>query len=67
MFLKLIKDVWKNKLISMPETGMGYQCVDIILTNGDVFRTIVSNAEFVEVPRGMHLTEDDIVDIKLCT
>ncbi|MBU2567627.1 MAG: hypothetical protein KJ967_02475 [Elusimicrobia bacterium] len=40
-----------ERLLSQPETGMGYQKVNIILKNGDVIRdTIVYNAGNLELP-----------------
>lgn len=40
-----------KKLVGLPESGMGYQIVDLILSDGRKLRNvIVFNSEEVEVP-----------------
>ena len=50
----------------MPESGMGYQVIDIILKDGRVItKVMVYNAEIVELPTEYNdVSEDDIKDIK---
>jgi hypothetical protein len=50
MKLKLNSN-WIDKLLHQPETGMGYQEVDIILKSGEkLCNVIIYNAEIVELP-----------------
>lgn len=40
-----------RQLLEIPETGMGFQVVDLVLTDGRVLpRVIVLNAEIAEIP-----------------
>lgn len=66
MRLKLNKK-WTKKLIELPETGMGYQKVDIILSDGTKIEGLnVYNAEIVELPeRYSKLKIDEIASIIL--
>jgi len=58
MKLKLNK-YWVEKLLDYPETGMGYQKVDIVLKSGNIIKdVVVLNAEELVIP-------DQYVDIKL--
>ena len=58
MKLKL-NEYWIKKLLSYPETGMGYQRVDVILKSGKVIRNIIAlNAEELDFP-------EDFSDMKL--
>ena len=42
---------WTDRLIDLPESGMGYQRVDVRLADGRVLRDlVVFNAEELEVP-----------------
>jgi hypothetical protein len=41
---------WTERLLDLPETGMGYQRVDVRLTDGRELRDVVFNAEELEVP-----------------
>lgn len=50
MKLKLNK-YWTEKLLKYPETGMGYQMVDVILKSGSAIRNVVVlNAEYLDLP-----------------
>ena len=66
MILELKKKKWIKKLVSMPETGMGYQIVDITLKDGRVIsRVTVSNATLVGLPANESISENNIAKIKL--
>lgn len=53
---------WINKLVQLPERGMGYQVVDIHLKNGTVVRNVlVVNCETIR--DSVNFSEEDIVDI----
>jgi hypothetical protein len=42
---------WVERLLKAPESGMGYQRVDVTLTDGRVLKdAVVLNAEFLVVP-----------------
>jgi len=58
MRIKLSKK-WVKHLLLMPESGMGYQTIDIILKNAHVIEKInVFNAEDLELP-------DEYKDLKM--
>ena len=69
MSFKLRENKWKKLLCSLPESGMGYQIVDITLKSGKVVKRIkVFNAEIVKIPPSVKtFSEDDIINIKLST
>ena len=53
---------WVDKLINLPEAGMGYQTVDVILKNGSTVNgLIVINCR--DILGEVYFSEDDIVDI----
>ena len=43
---------WTKRLLELPESGMGYQRVDVRLADGRELRDVLAfNAEEIEVPR----------------
>ncbi len=53
---------WIEKLITLPESGMGYHVVDVILKNGTVVRgMMVLNCQ--DIMGAVYFSEDDIADI----
>ena len=57
---------WKAKLISQPETGMGYSIVSIVLRDGKRFDQVIVDSGYVTKIKGMHTIpfgNDDIDDI----
>ena len=62
-----LADRWANHLCDLPESGMGYQIVDIVLHNGEEFRDIVVfNGQVVDWPEeSPPIKPDDIVDIRM--
>jgi hypothetical protein len=52
---------WTKRLLDAPESGMGYQRVDVCFTNGrELTNVIVFNAEEVDLPdelAGMEITD----------
>lgn len=59
---------WSKKLKNMPETGMGYQSVKILLKDGRAFIGIVENSEFITKIKEsdtIPFSKSDIKDIKL--
>lgn len=54
---------WIDRLLKLPESGMGYQCVDVHFSNRRVARNVtVFNAEQAELPA--ELASLSIRDIK---
>ena len=62
-----LTDRWANHLCKLPENGMGYHVVDIVLRSGENFRDImVFNGQEVEWPEeSPTIGPDEIVDIRL--
>jgi hypothetical protein len=63
MTIKL-NDYWSERLVNLPETGMGYQKVDIILIDGRTLKGLtILNAEdcLSEDPFNV----DDILEINI--
>jgi len=58
---------WSTKLLALPESGMGYQVVNVTLRSGIIVeRLVISNTEYLEIPDTIKsFTLEDIVDIKL--
>ena len=57
---------WTRQLADLPESGMGYQRVDVRLTDGrEVIDTRVFNAEDIELPDDCE--DATIEDIRLHT
>jgi hypothetical protein len=55
---------WIDHLLGLPESGMGYQRVDVRLHDGRELRNLlVFNAEEIETPEP--LSVEDIADIHL--
>ena len=59
-----LNDYWSQRLAHMPETGMGYQKVDLTLKDGRTLKgLLVFNAE--ECRTEQEFKVEDITDIKL--
>ena len=57
---------WVDKLTALPETGMGYQVVDVYLKNGMIIRELkLFNGEVLVNQAHSSFSENDILDIKL--
>lgn len=58
---------WMKKLISLPESGMGYQVADITLKDGRIIKRLtVWNCKDVFLPPGYEkVCEKDISDIQI--
>lgn len=60
-----LPDKWINFLINLPETGMGYQLVRVILKNGKVLRNHkVLNGSLLLLEKNERLTRDDIAMVE---
>lgn len=64
--LKLNK-YWTQNLLRFPETGMGYQKVDIVLKSKEIIHDVtVFNAEDLRIPSQYSwVTLGDIIDIHI--
>ena len=57
MRLKLDRK-WTEQLLAWPESGMGYQLVDVKMSDGrELRRAVVLNAEWLELPGNLAGTE----------
>lgn len=64
MTIVRLPEVWSERLVHMPESGMGYQRVNITLKRGKVLRdVVVLNAEECQVPESFEVSE--IADVQL--
>lgn len=56
---------WVNYLVNLPETGMGYQLVNIFLKNGKVlYKRKVINSSILILPPNEKLKKEEIVKIE---
>jgi hypothetical protein len=54
-----------EKLISTPESGMGYHKVDLMLKDGNkLFNQTILNCSILLLDEDIELSSDDIVDLK---
>lgn len=63
-----LPDRWLQYLATMPETGMGYQVVDIELRDGRVFKQAIIDSGFLTRIRDVApipFTESDIADVRV--
>ncbi len=61
-----LKDDQINYLSSLPEQGMGYQIVDIVLKNGLILQNrIVLNSSLLIINNNENINVDDIDKISL--
>ena len=61
-----LTDIFINSLINLPESGMGYQLVKIILKNGNVLtRHKVINSELLMLEENENIAIGDIDKIEL--
>lgn len=59
-----LPEVWSERLAQLPESGMGYQKVNITLKGGKVLKDVtILNAEECQVPESFE--PSDIVDVQL--
>lgn len=55
---------WANHLVRLPESGMGYQRVDVMFSDGSIQRDCIAlNAETIELPESY--ADKNISDIRL--
>lgn len=55
-----------NYLSELPEQGMGYQIVDIFLTNGKILKKrVVVNSTYLKLENNENITTADITKIEL--
>jgi len=61
-----LPDSFVNKLINLPESGMGYQIVKVILRNGKILKMHkVINSEILMLEENELIQAIDIVNIEL--
>ncbi len=61
-----IPDDWKDRLLNMEESGMGYQTVDINLKNGKKIRGLtIINGNVLAVPEEYNIKTEDLDSFEL--
>jgi hypothetical protein len=59
-----LSEAWSRRLVQLPESGMGYQRVDLVLKDNRVIdNVIVLNAEECQSPE--EFDPADLIDIKI--
>jgi hypothetical protein len=61
-----LDDRWIDKLLSQPETGMGYQIISVILNDGITINQVLVNEGYITRVKGFKdipFKGDDIRDI----
>lgn len=61
-----LSDKWGVKLVSQPESGMGYQVASVILKDGSRYDQVLIESGFITRIRGIKeipFTEEAIADI----
>ena len=62
----ILPDKFVNQLIALPETGMGYQLVKVVLTNGRVLRKHkVFNSSFLMLEQDEDVAQHEIDKIEI--
>ena len=63
----ILSSRWSDMLLTLPESGMGYQRVNVRLKSGKLISDlIVENAEKLNIPEGIELfNEEDITNIEI--
>lgn len=55
---------WVDRLVTLPESGMGYQRVDVKMSDGrELTNAVVLNCEWLEVPNDFEAAT--VTDIRL--
>jgi hypothetical protein len=61
-----LSDKWVSKLLDLPETGMDYQIVTVILKDGRQFKQVANEGGFITKIKGqigIPFSEDEIENI----
>lgn len=61
----LLNECWKEKLLSMPETGMSYHIVDVFLKDGRVVSSCTVVGDQLSTGAEILFQEADIKDLCL--
>jgi hypothetical protein len=66
MQIELQKDII-DRLLALPETGMGYQVVDLVLSDGRIVPDVmIFNCEIANLPESYRgIRPSDVADIRL--
>ena len=63
-----LPDIYVNLLVNLPESGMGYQIVNVILHSGQVLHHHkVLNSELLMLEENEHIRAIDIANIEMET
>ena len=66
MQIELQKDII-NRLLALPENGMGYQVVDLVLADGQIVPNVkIFNCEIANLPESYrNVRPSDVMDVRL--
>lgn len=66
MQIELRQDI-TNRLLGMPESGMGFQVVDLVLADGRIIPNVkIFNCEIANLPEGFRdVRPADVTDVRL--
>jgi hypothetical protein len=66
MQIELRKNI-VNRLLGLPETGMGYQVVDLVLADGRIVPDVkIFNCEIANLPESFrNVSPSDVTDVRL--
>lgn len=66
MQIELRKNI-VNRLLGLPETGMGYQVVDLVLSDGRIVPNVkIFNCEIANLPENFrNVSPSDVTDVRL--
>jgi hypothetical protein len=66
MQIELRKDI-VDRLLGLPETGMGYQVVDLVLADGQIVPNVkIFNCEIANLPESYrNVRPSDVMDVRI--
>jgi hypothetical protein len=54
-----------DRLLALPESGMGYQVVDLVLADGRIIPNVtILNGEIATLPDSLHISSSEIADVR---
>ena len=54
-----------DRLLALPESGMGYQVVDLVLSDGRIIPNVtILNGEIATLPDSLRISSSEIADVR---
>ena len=54
-----------DRLLALPESGMGYQVVDLVLSDGRIIPNVtILNGETATLPDSLRISSSEIADVR---